>query len=217
MNKRREWGKDYTGQKFSKLTVIGNASNLVLPSGQKPRRVVCQCECGKESTVLLLHLTRGRIKSCGCIAKTLNGESKDLICRAWKSMKDRCKPNYAERHLYFDKGIIVCDEWANDYFAFKKWALENNFKPHLQLDRIDGNKGYSPDNCRFVTPKINGNNRADTFYVTYNNQRIAFMLLIDTLKIPHRHIQTIRGRIKRGWEHQMAIDTPIRKGNYDSL
>lgn len=215
MNNRRKRLTNYLGERFGKLIVIGEAERKILPSGQKPRVLICRCDCGKETTVLLLHLVRQRIKSCGCITKVLNGESLHPICRAWKSMRERCRPDYSDRHLYYEKGVRVCTEWE-DYFVFKKWALQNGFRNGLVLDRIDGNKGYSPENCRFVTTKVNSNNRCDTFFVNYKNEKIAFMLLIEKLKIPLKHVGAIRGRIARGWEHNAAIDTPIQKLNYKS-
>lgn len=214
MNKRRKWRYNPIGEKYGMLTVLSEAERLVQPSGQKPRRFKCRCECGNETTVLGLHLVRWRITSCGCFQKKLNGESKSKICRAYKSMKERCKETYSESHLYFKKGITVCEEWSNDYFAFKSWALLNGFNAGLQLDRIDNSKGYYPENCRFVTPTENVNNRDSTVMLNYKGERIAIMDLFRKIGTPKKHWHTIRGRIKRGWEHNKAIDTPIRKGNY---
>ena len=73
----------------------------------------------------------------------------------WNSMRTRTKENYFQSHLYFHKGITVCEEWKHSREAFCKWAKNNGYKKGLQLDRIDNLKGYSPDNCRFVTSKIN--------------------------------------------------------------
>ena len=215
MNKRKQRGFDVIGQRFGRLEVIGEAEKRELPSGQKPRRVICKCDCGKTTDVLLLHLTRNRILSCGCITKVKNGESKHPVCRCYKSMLERCSPKYSEKHRYFERGISVCDEWANDYFKFKQWAMANGFKKGLQIDRIDNTKGYFPDNCRFVTNVINVNNRENTFYIEYKGQKIAFMLLMRNLNIRSLNkIQSIRARIKRGKSADLAIDTPIRVGNY---
>lgn len=211
---RRKWRFNPVGEKYGKLTVISEAEKIILPSGQKPRRFNCLCECGKMTNVLGLHLVRGRIISCGCVSKILNGESKTPICRAWKSMKERCSPKYSERHIYFDKGIKVCDEWDNDYFSFKKWAEKNGLVKGLQVDRIDNSKGYSPENCRVTTNKINVNNRDITFYINYRGEKVSLMLLLDKLGINKKHYPAIRGRIVRGWSHDLAIDTPIRNGNY---
>lgn len=213
MNKRRKWRFNPIGETYGNLTVISEAERMRLPSGQKPRVFICRCICGTEKQVLGLHLVRGRITSCGCINRTMNGESQTPIGRCYKGMKDRCSPTYSERHIYFDKGIRVCEEWDKDYFAFREWALENGFKKGLQIDRIDNSKGYQPDNCRFVENLINVNNRDITFYVTYKGNKEAICLLLRRLN-KLQHYTAITQRIKRGWEHDKAIDTPIKTGAY---
>lgn len=60
---------------------------------------------------------------------------------------------------YKNRGITVCDEWINDCAAFCRFANENGYRPGLQIDRIYNNKGYSPDNCRFVDVFVNANNK----------------------------------------------------------
>lgn len=80
--------------------------------------------------------------------------------RAWKAMKNRCyNPNYQHYHRYGGRGITVCDEWLNDFEKFFSDLGKAPTKKH-QLDRIDNNKSYSPNNCRWVTPKENCNNRS---------------------------------------------------------
>lgn len=84
-------------------------------------------------------------------------ENKNLF-NIWETMKQRCynpkRHNYAR---YGGRGIVVCDEWLIAK-NFVLWALDNGYKKGLQLDRIDNNKGYSPDNCRWVTAKKNAQN-----------------------------------------------------------
>ena len=216
MNKeRRKWGFNPIGEKYGKLTVISEAPKRIQPSGQKPRRFICKCDCGKETDVLGLHLVRGRIESCGCICKTKNGESATRLHRKWKSMIERCYPNSINSKNYYEKGIRVCDEWHNNYLAFKKWALENGYKRKLTIDRIDNSKGYYTENCRFITGIENINNRDITLFVIYKGERVAFMPLMRRLNITDEtRLGTIRARIKRGHCGDYAIDTPTRKGNY---
>ena len=79
-----------------------------------------------------------------------------ILKEKFYNMKNRC---YSEKNIsyknYGGKGIKVCDEWLNDFNKFKEWALNNGFKRHLTIDRIDNSKGYSPDNCRWVTQSFN--------------------------------------------------------------
>lgn len=73
------------------------------------------------------------------------------IYRAWANMKRRCKGgDEHNKRLYTDRGIKVCDEWQQ-FKPFLAWAMENGYRDDLTLDRIDPYKGYSPDNCRWVS------------------------------------------------------------------
>ncbi len=201
------------GEKYGMLTVIKEVDRLILPSGQTNRAFLCKCDCGKEHTVRLLHLKRMRIKSCGCAVRTRNGEGGSLLCKVWRQMNSRCKELYFEKHLYFEKGIKVCDEWKNDFELFKKWSLSNGYEKGLQIDRRDNSKGYSPENCRWVTPEINVNNKDNTFYIVYKGEKQSLRLLLSKLG-RSKDYATIRGRLSRGYDGDKAIDKPITKGNY---
>lgn len=86
----------------------------------------------------------------------------------WSTMKHRCENPKREKYKdYGARGISVCDEWK-DPNRFIDWAMGNGYSNGLQIDRIDNNKGYSPDNCRWVTPKENSRNRRNTVCITVN-------------------------------------------------
>lgn len=202
------------GTKFGKLTAIKEVERIKLPSGQYNRAFLCKCDCGNEKVIRLLHLVRGRIKTCGCLSEHHNLSNKPLY-RCWRSMKERCYlKSYINAERYSSRGIIVCDEWNNSFLTFKEWALENGYDPSLRIDRIDNNGNYQPNNCRFVTNQENVNNREMTFMVKYNGIEYAFMDVMRLKNINNLHHTTIRTRIKRGWNHDKAIDTPIKNGNY---
>ena len=61
----------------------------------------------------------------------------------------------------------MCDEWRDDFLAFYEWAMSNGYTEGLAIDRIDNNGNYEPSNCRWVTAKVNGNNRRTCRLVTY--------------------------------------------------
>jgi len=157
------------GSIYGRLTVVSEVEKLKIPSGQKVRRFKCACECGNQKTVLLLHLVRGRVSSCGCKKAVKLGESQTPLCKVWRAIHLRCKENYFESHLYYKKGIKVCDEWV-DWFKFKEWSLKNGYKKGLQIDRKNNSMGYSPSNCRWVTSKVNNNNRDNTLMIVYDGK-----------------------------------------------
>jgi hypothetical protein len=85
-------------------------------------------------------------------------------------MKSRCENKNREKYEdYGMRGISVCQEWKS-FEAFCKWAHGNGYSPELQIDRINNDAGYAPDNCRFVTPKLNSRNRRNTKMITLNGE-----------------------------------------------
>jgi len=89
-----------------------------------------------------------------------HGLSRLPLYSVWTSMIARCKPNnpiWIKRN-YYDRGISVCDEWY-DVNIFFNWAKENGYKKGLTIDRRDNDRGYCPENCRFVTMKLQAFNK----------------------------------------------------------
>jgi hypothetical protein len=126
------------------------------------------CSCGKEFEARNSHINAGQA-SCGCARKkppikVTHGCYGKEGYAAWYGMMDRC---YRDKNpcypVYGGRGVKVCNEWL-DASVFCEWAALNGIKKGLQLDRVDNNKGYSPENCRFVTPSENASNRFGTYW-----------------------------------------------------
>lgn len=153
---------DLTGKRFGRWTVVSE-SNLRDCNGNIMWN--CKCDCGRQKTVSGNSLRKGCSTSCGCynhdvITKFGGAVYKEKLHSVWASMKSRCNCESDKSYRnYGGRGITVCKEWEHDYHAFKAWALENGYKPGMWIDRVDNNKGYSPKNCAFKTPKEQQRNK----------------------------------------------------------
>jgi hypothetical protein len=122
--------------------------------------------CGKHFKAICGNVMRGATQSCGCVQHSLGGlkitthhMSKSKIYPVWQNMKDRCiNANNHSYDRYGGRGIKVCAEWLNPD-SFFEWALNNGYEEGLQIDRIDNDGDYCPENCRWVDRAINQQNK----------------------------------------------------------
>ena len=157
--------KDISGKRFNKLTALKRMPN----SDGSCSLWLCQCDCGNQTIVRRWNLIVGSTKSCGCLRsqnfqnlgysrKKPHTESRQYVI--WRSMRQRCYDKKHKRYKdYGGRGIIICDEWRDDFQAFYGWSIKNGYRDNLSIDRIDNNKGYFPDNCRWATVKEQNQNR----------------------------------------------------------
>ena len=157
---------DLTGVRFGRLVVLREYGRT---KGGKVTWL-CRCDCGVEVVVRSDDLRSERTKSCGCLSReqhTTHGCAHKTWYVVYRNMMQRCGhlEGASERHLrnYRDRGITVCDLWQKSPLDFGDWLFAHGWHKGLQIDRIDNDKGYSPENCRVVTPKENANNRRDTW------------------------------------------------------
>lgn len=209
-------GIDLTGQTFGQLTVVGikgkikwsNCSGYVY-SWQ------CRCSCGRLielSTSALLHhkgLFPLMCKSCHSgLVSSVHGKSKDPLYNIWKNMKQRCYyPDAPQYQNQGAKGIIVADEWVNDYPAFEEWALTHGYSTNSRFQRIDPSGNWEPGNCCFVPRKT----------ITINGESHTLM---QWAKIKNMDYQTLNIRVKSGvpqelWFFKGRI-TPMLKQKFQS-
>ena len=101
--------------------------------------------------------------------KVVHGLSKHPLNSTWCGMKERCNNPNAENYLWYGgRGITVCSEWNQDFMNFYNWAINNGWQKGYELERIDNTKGYSPDNCTWITHKQQCRNRRSNKAVEIN-------------------------------------------------
>ena len=136
-----------------------------------------------------------------------HGMCKTRIYHIWIRMKDRCNnPKTKDYQYYGAKGIKVCDEWSNNFLSFYNWSIENNYNDTLTIDRIDGSKGYSPDNCRWISIRAQQRNRIDNIPLTINGVTKIEVEWAEEYNIDPR---IFRRRLKLGWDPIDALTIPI--------
>lgn len=109
------------------------------------------------------------------------------------------KPDFP---FYGGRGITVCPEWRHDFTAFENWATKHGYADDLTIDRIDNDKGYSPDNCRWVDRKKQAENRRAAIILTLNGKSENVKNWARLLGVP---ASTLYGRIQRGWPTEEVL------------
>ena len=165
------------GDKFGHWTVIGDS---IVNGKSHHKEYLCECDCLKKTQkyVDAQNLKKGKSLSCGCetaksakIRFTKHGENGTRLFNIWCSMKQRCSdPHCGCYDRYGGRGITVCQEWQDSFVSFRDWSLTHGYKDDLSIDRINNDKGYNPDNCRWATVKEQNNNRRSNVHITYNGQ-----------------------------------------------
>lgn len=208
------------GEKRGKLTVLGEEFSLSnvnkIKTTRRWKAVVCRCECGTVLVVSVSNLVHAGQENCECGRKeaqvacgrsrAVHGESRTKLHKRWSCMIERCAA--IDNEYYGGRGISVCEEWRNDYRTFRTWALANGWNPELEIDRINTNGNYEPENCRFVTTAINQRNKRSNVKISAWNETKVLAEWVDdprcsvTFGCLWRRLNTYH------WTPEEAIATP---------
>lgn len=208
--------QDLSQQVFGRLTAI----EIV---GRKKTKVqwLCRCSCGASAVVGAAELTNNATRSCGCLRKdvlkarathgaTVGGYTPEYS--TWNGMITRCiNPKAISYKYYGARGITVCERWRR----FENFFADMGKRPSSEhsLERIDNNKGYSPENCKWATEAEQHRNFRTNRMLTFNGKS---MCLVDWAK----HLGMPKGRLndrinKLGWSIEQAFTTPRLKSRFE--
>lgn len=202
--------KPKAGEKYHMLTCLGEDTEKGKPF------YLFKCECGNVKSIRYFPVVKGSTVSCGCYARKIIAEHMPIkhggrgtrLYRIWKNMRTRCNnPNSPSYQYYGGKGIKICSEW-DDFAAFSEWAYSNGYSEELTIDRKDFTKGYSPDNCRWVTRKEQSNNKTNNVFITQSGETHTMAEWCEIYGLPY-------GTIKSRWKRHKSTDglfAPIEKG-----
>ena len=195
---------DIKNKRFGKLLAIEKCERL----GKENREAwLFTCDCGKQKKIIIKNVLRGTSRSCGCLLRTQNGMVHSKPYRSWVSMKKRCLyKKHPAYDRYAGRGITICKEWM-DFKVFYKDMGDAPSDKHC-IDRIDNNKGYYKENCRWATHQENNSNRSDNHFITYKNKIKTVAGWADFLKINRNSLYY---RLSNGWDEQEALSTPFSR------
>lgn len=196
--------------RFHYLTVIEHTAN----NKQGKARWLCRCDCGKVKAIDGKHLLSKThpTKSCGCMTGRLiserltkHGMSHHPAFGVWHSMKQRCEDSkHPAYHNYGARGITVCQQWDYDFAQFWK-DMGPTYRRGMDLDRRDNSKGYSPENCRWVSRKVNNRNRRSNRVIVTSYGSMTVSALSELTGIG---VTTILYRLDHHWPTELLCAQP---------
>jgi len=206
---------ELAGERFGKLVVVSYVGK------DKNGKALwnCKCDCGKETIKSSSLLRNEMTKSCGCLRKEMiaiankgketHGKSKSHLYGIWHGMKERiCCKTYKQYKDYGGRGIGICEEWRENFESFEKWALQNGYRKGLEIDRIDNEKGYYPQNCRWTIKKVQANNRRSNRIIEYQGKKRTMKEWAEITRINYA---TLKYRLSKGWSIEKALETPVKR------
>ena len=203
--------KKYIGTRRSKLVIISEPYKV-----RGKRRVKVKCDCGVKTTKNLENVLYGDTTSCGCIRFTAGKESKkNPLYNVYKGIINRCRYiNCKDYHRYGGRGVKM--EW-NNFVEFKR-DMGKSYLAHIKkygkqntsIDRIDTNKNYCKENCRWATTKQQSLNRRTSKFLTINGVTKNYCEWADQIGCSR---QALRYRVINGLRPELILTLPFKHSN----
>ena len=203
---------NFIGKRFGRLIVIKRVNN----KGNN-QFYLCKCDCGKEKIIQKYSLIYGKTRSCGCLRKEISSRknkthnmTNSRLYRIYRHIKERCfNPNSKSYKYYGSCGIVMCNEWKNDFMNFYNWAMSNGYRNDLTIERIDVNDDYCSENCKWIPQKEQSKNRRNVHLITFNGKTQSLTDWSNELNI---NFNTLYQRIIISkWSIEKAFMSPIRR------
>jgi hypothetical protein len=206
---------DLTGKKFGKILVIERCEDKIYSGNRNATQWNCVCDCDKTVIIKVTsNAFRGGKTHCGCsrpipVSRNVtHGMTNTRLFDIWRSMRARCNnKNHVAYEKYGGRGITVCDEWLGKtgFQNLYDWAINSGYNEDLSLDRIDNDKGYYPENCRWATPSEQQRNRRDNTILSYNGETKT---LYEWCEIFDSNSKLVYWRIKHNYPTENLFDPP---------
>ena len=174
---------------------------------------VCQCVCGKQTTIRAAHLTGGRTVSCGCFAREhaavvnrTHGMTRHRVYAIWNTMNQRChNPRSTGYYKYGARGVRVCRRWRAGFAdSFQHFVRDMGLPPSARhsIERTNNGANYTPNNCVWVLPCAQARNTRRNIWVVFRGRRCLLLDLIDERGL---RASKVRQRLARGWSVVRAL------------
>lgn len=222
-SKRTLTQQRHLGEVYGTWKVIAWAS----ANKNNSHNYLAEClKCGAQEVKKISCIIRDQLRCNSCevahhfqfpqdLPKNYKRDNRKLYDR-WYCMMDRCyRPSADNYYAYGAIGIAVDDRWTNPngFMAFKSWIesnypnWENLFAKGYQLDRKDGTKGYSPENCRLIDGDLNNKLKTHHRMVMWQGKEVPLRGLVE--RYSNLKYVTVRARIDMGWTVEDALAKPL--------
>ena len=205
----------FYGKRFGGLVVIGELKTTSI------KRWICECDCGAqyiinndilinvEETLNWILLDKKTKRQ-----KEVHGRTKTPEYSTWNGMKQRClNPKNSSYRNYGGRGITICQDWLRFDLFYADMGIRPKGK---SIDRIDNEKGYFKENCRWATyveqanntrsnnPLIDNISISKFDFIKYKGEIMKLIDWCNNLGLNYKMIET---RLARGWTLERAFET----------